>query len=59
MSWIKKDEYYLQNTDGHTITKSESGIFKYALYVHAKSLNAIGFYSTSEEAIKTHSELKK
>ena len=59
MSWTKKDDYYLQNTDGHTITKSESGKFKYALYVHAKSLNALGFYSTSEEAIKTHAELKK
>ena len=59
MSWTKKDDYYLQNTDGNTITKSESGQFKYALYVHSKSLNAIGFYSTSKEAIKTHAELKK
>ena len=59
MSWIKKDDYYLKNTDGHTITKSESGIFKYALYVHAKRLNAIGFYRTSEEAINKHFELKK
>ena len=59
MIWIRKDDYYLKNTDGHTITKSETGKFKYALYVHAKSLNAIGFYSTSEEAIKTHEELKK
>ena len=59
MNWVKKDEYYLQSTDGHTITKSESGQFKYALYVHAKSLNAIGFYSKSKEAIKAHLELKK
>ena len=59
MSWIKKDEYYLKNSDGHTITKSESGNFKYALYVHAKSLNAIWFYSTSEEAINKHLKFKK